>query len=48
MVRDGNCITGGGVTAGMDMALSVVAEIAGRDFAEGVQLAVEYAPGAAL
>ncbi len=44
VVRDGNLITGGGVTAGIDMALSVVAEIAGRDFAEGVQLAVEYAP----
>jgi transcriptional regulator GlxA family with amidase domain len=44
VVRDGNLITGGGVTAGIDMALSVVAEIAGRDFAEGVQLALEYAP----
>ncbi len=44
VVRDGNLITGGGVTAGIDMALTVVAEIAGRDFAEGVQLAIEYAP----
>src|SRR5579863_6250782 len=43
-VRDGNLITGGGVTPGIDMALTVVAEIAGRDFAEGVQLAIEYAP----
>ena len=44
VVRDGNLITGGGVTAGIDMALAVFAEIAGRDAAEAVQLALEYAP----
>lgn len=44
VVRDGNVITGGGVTAGIDMALTVVAELAGRDYAEAVQLAIEYAP----
>lgn len=44
VVRDGNIITGGGVTAGIDMALTVVGEIAGRDFAEAVQLGIEYAP----
>jgi cyclohexyl-isocyanide hydratase len=44
IVRDGNIITGGGVTAGIDMALSVMAEIAGTDYAEMVQLALEYAP----
>jgi cyclohexyl-isocyanide hydratase len=44
VVRDNNVITGGGVTAGIDMALTVMAEIAGRDFAETVQLAIEYAP----
>jgi cyclohexyl-isocyanide hydratase len=44
VVRDGNVITGGGVTAGIDMALSVMAEIAGVDYAQVVQLAVEYAP----
>jgi cyclohexyl-isocyanide hydratase len=44
IVRDGNVITGGGVTAGIDMALSVMAEIAGVDHAQVVQLAVEYAP----
>ena len=44
VVRDGNLITGGGVTAGIDMALTVMAEIAGRDFAEAVQLGIEYAP----
>jgi cyclohexyl-isocyanide hydratase len=44
VVRDGNVITGGGVTAGIDMALSVMAEIAGTDHAQSVQLAIEYAP----
>jgi cyclohexyl-isocyanide hydratase len=44
VVQDGNLITGGGVTAGIDMALTVVAEIAGQDFAEEVQLGIEYAP----
>lgn len=44
IVRDGNTITGGGVTAGIDMALSVMAEIAGNAYAETVQLALEYAP----
>lgn len=44
VVRDGNIITGGGVTAGIDMALSVLAEIAGADYAQSVQLGIEYAP----
>jgi transcriptional regulator GlxA family with amidase domain len=44
VVRDGNVITGGGVTAGIDMALTVMAEIAGDDFAQSVQLGIEYAP----
>lgn len=44
VVRDGNVITGGGVTAGIDMALTVLAEIAGVDYAQAVQLAIEYAP----
>ena len=44
VVRDGNVISGGGVTAGIDMALTVVAEIAGADYAKTVQLAIEYAP----
>ena len=44
VVRDGIIFTGGGVTAGIDMALSVMAEIGGRDLAETVQLAIEYAP----
>jgi len=44
IVRDGNIITGGGVTAGIDMALAVIAEIAGTDYAQVVQLALEYSP----
>ncbi len=44
VVRDGNVITGGGVTAGIDMALTVLAEIAGADYAQTVQLTIEYAP----
>jgi transcriptional regulator GlxA family with amidase domain len=44
IVRDGNVTTGGGVTAGIDMALAVTAQIAGVDFAQTVQLALEYAP----
>src|SRR5688572_23453146 len=31
VVRDGNIITGGGVTAGIDFALTVLAEIAGEE-----------------
>jgi transcriptional regulator GlxA family with amidase domain len=44
VVRDGNIITGGGVTAGIDFALTVLAEIAGEETAQLVQLALEYAP----
>jgi cyclohexyl-isocyanide hydratase len=44
IVKDGNVITAGGVTAGIDFGLSVVAELVGRDEAETVQLALEYAP----
>jgi cyclohexyl-isocyanide hydratase len=44
VVRDGNIITGGGVTAGIDFALTVLAEIAGEEVAQTVQLALEYAP----
>ncbi len=44
VVRDGNVFTGGGVTAGIDLALAVMAEVAGRDYAEAMQLAIEYDP----
>jgi cyclohexyl-isocyanide hydratase len=41
---DRNRITGGGVTAGVDFGLTVIAELKGRDVAEFTQLALEYAP----
>jgi cyclohexyl-isocyanide hydratase len=44
VVRDGNAITGGGVTAGIDIALSIVADLKGADVAKMIQLALEYAP----
>ena len=44
VVRDGNVITGGGVTAGIDFALTLAAEIAGPDVAQAIQLTIEYAP----
>ena len=44
VVQDGNVITGGGVTAGIDLALSVVAAVAGESTARQVQLAIEYDP----
>jgi cyclohexyl-isocyanide hydratase len=44
VVIDGNVITGGGVTAGIDFGLTLVAEIAGRETAEAIQLAIEYDP----
>ena len=36
--------TGGGVTADIDFALTVVAEVAGDEFAQSIQLGIEYAP----
>jgi cyclohexyl-isocyanide hydratase len=44
VVIDGNVITGGGVTAGIDFGLRVVAEIVGEDVAKRIQLAIEYDP----
>jgi putative intracellular protease/amidase len=44
VVSDGNVITGGGVTAGIEFALSVVAELAGPETAQAIQLQIEYAP----
>lgn len=44
VVRDGNTFTGGGVTAGIDFALALMAEIAGASIARTVQLGLEYDP----
>jgi cyclohexyl-isocyanide hydratase len=44
VVVDGNLFTGGGVTAGIDVALTVASQIAGREVAEAIQLGIEYDP----
>lgn len=44
VVWDGKLVTGGGVTAGLDFALTLVEELAGRGAAEAIQLNLEYAP----
>jgi len=44
VVVDRNRITGGGVTAGIDIALTIAAELAGRAVAEEIQLQLEYDP----
>lgn len=45
VVRDGDVFTGGGVTAGIDFALTLVEATAGADWAQRIQLAIEYDPG---
>jgi cyclohexyl-isocyanide hydratase len=44
VVRDRNRITGGGVTAGIDLALTILSELRGVQDAKEVQLLLEYAP----
>lgn len=44
VVADGNFVFAAGVTAGIDAALMVAAELRGLDEAQGVQLSIEYAP----
>jgi len=44
VVRDGNIFTGGGVTAGIDFALTLVAEMCDAEVAQAIQLQIEYAP----
>lgn len=44
IVKDGNLITAGGVTSGIDFGLAVIAELLGREEAETIQLSLEYAP----
>jgi cyclohexyl-isocyanide hydratase len=41
---DGNIITGGGVTAGVDFGITVAAELFGPEVAKTIQLAIEYDP----
>ena len=44
VVKDGNVITAGGVTSGIDFGLRMVAEIAGESVAQAIQLSLEYDP----
>lgn len=44
VVRDGNLITGGGVTAGIDFGLTLAAELTDPATAQAIQLHLEYAP----
>lgn len=44
VVQDGNVFTGGGVTAGIDFALTLIAALKGDGLAKGLQLALEYDP----
>lgn len=44
IVVDGKIWTAGGVTSGIDMALAFAAEVAGEDFAQLLQLAIQYDP----
>lgn len=43
-VFDRNRLTGGGVTAGIDFGLALVAEISGEETAKVLQLSMEYSP----
>ena len=44
VVEQGKVITAAGVSSGIDMALTLVARIAGDVFAQGIQLSIEYDP----
>ena len=44
VVVEGKVVTAAGVSAGIDMALTLAAEIAGPDVAQAIQLGIEYDP----
>jgi transcriptional regulator GlxA family with amidase domain len=44
VVVDGKFISGAGVSAGIDMALALTAEVHGPEIAEAIQLGIEYDP----
>jgi transcriptional regulator GlxA family with amidase domain len=44
VVRDGKVLTAAGVSAGIDLALTLVGELAGAETAQAIQLAIEYDP----
>jgi len=44
IVEDGRVVTSGGVTSGLDFALTLIARIKGDAVAQAIQLAIEYDP----
>ena len=44
VVTDGKIVTAAGVSSGIDMALTLAAEIAGPEVAQAIQLGIEYDP----
>lgn len=44
VVEDGNLVTSGGVTSGLDFALTLIARLQGDAAAQAIQLAIEYDP----
>ena len=44
VVRSGKVVTAAGVSAGIDLALWLAGEMAGREWAEAIQLVIEYDP----
>jgi cyclohexyl-isocyanide hydratase len=44
IVEDGNVVTSGGVTSGLDFALTLIARLRGDAMAQAIQLAIEYDP----
>ncbi|MHB8241098.1 MAG: DJ-1/PfpI family protein [Solirubrobacteraceae bacterium] len=44
VVFDGKLVTGAGVSAGIDMALTLAAKVAGPEVAQAIQLGIEYDP----
>lgn len=44
VVRDGNVVTGAGVSAGLDFALTIVTTLRGKPYAQALALQAEYAP----
>ncbi|MFM7404530.1 MAG: DJ-1/PfpI family protein [Erythrobacter sp.] len=44
VVKDGNILTGAGVSAGLDFAIALTEQLRGRNYAEALVLQAEYAP----
>jgi transcriptional regulator GlxA family with amidase domain len=44
VVQEGKIVTAAGVSAGIDMGLTLAAQIAGEDAAKSIQLVIEYDP----